>query len=198
MDYLEWGLEVLQYEIDALKELKNRLSADFGTAAGIIEKCEGRVIVTGIGKSGHVGKKIAATMASLGTLSIFMHSTEALHGDSGMMSKGDVVIAISNSGATTEVVAAAGIAKQMGNIVIAMTGNRHSELGLCADVVLDIGVEREADHLGLAPTSSSTVTLALGDALAVAVSRAKGFGPADFAFCHPGGALGRKSRKRDD
>lgn len=198
MNYAGWGRRVLQAEITALESLKDRLGGEFDAAAALVEKCAGKTIVTGIGKSGHVGKKIAATLASLGTPSFFMHSTEALHGDAGMMSAGDVVIAISNSGSTAEVAAVAQIAGRIGAGVIAMTGERDSPLGLAADVVLDIKVESEADHLNLAPTSSSTVTLALGDALAVAVARAKGYSAADFAFFHSGGALGRKSQKLAD
>jgi arabinose-5-phosphate isomerase len=193
--YIDWGREVLEAEADAIQSVGKRLDNQFAEAVRAIKSCKGKAIVTGIGKSGHVGEKIAASFASLGTPSFFMHSTEALHGDSGMMDKNDILIAISNSGETPEVVAAARIARDFGLKIIAVTGGKGSSLRKLADVCLDISVGREADPLDLAPTSSSTVTLAIGDALAVAVSRAKGFGPSDFALRHPGGALGKKAKK---
>lgn len=193
--YAEWGKEVLAGEIAALELAKSRMGADFEKAAKLVKACRGKVVVTGLGKSGHIGKKIAATMSSLGTPSFFLHSGEALHGDSGMMGAGDLVIAISNSGTTKEVVAAAEVGKRMGLKIVSMTGKPDSPLGKIADAILDISAQGEADHMGLAPTSSSTVTLAIGDALAVAVSRAKGFTASDFAFFHAGGALGKASKK---
>jgi len=193
--YLEWGKEVLSEEARAISSLEARLGDEFAEAVKLVRSCRGKVIVSGLGKSGHVGKKIAASLASLATPSFFMHSTETLHGDAGMMEPRDVLIAISNSGSTAEVVSAAQIAKSYGLKVIAMTGNKNSPLGKTADVWLDIGIDKEADPLDLAPTSSSTVTLALGDALAVAVARSKDFKKSDFAYRHPGGALGKKSKK---
>jgi len=193
--YTEWGKEVVEKEIEALELLKGSLGDGFAAAVKVIKGCRGKVVVTGMGKSGHVGRKIAASFASLGTPSFFLHSAEALHGDSGMIEGRDVLLAISNSGSTAEVVATAEKARETGAAVIAVTGGGKSPLAKLAGVWLDIGVPGEADHLNLAPTASSTVTLALGDALAVAVARAKDFGPEDFAFYHSGGALGKKSRK---
>jgi arabinose-5-phosphate isomerase len=192
--YAGWGREVMDAEIEAIRSVRDRIGDQFAEAVRAIKSCKGKLIVTGIGKSGHVGKKMAASFASLGTPSFFMHSTEALHGDSGMMEKRDLLIAISNSGKTGEVVAAAELAAGMGMKVIAMTGSRTSPLAEIADIWIDIAVKQEADHLNLAPTSSSTVTLVTGDALAVAAARAKNFSPSDFASRHPGGALGKKSR----
>jgi len=194
-EIIETGRKVIEQEIDALKTASGRLGDDFSKAVGLIIKCKGKVIVTGIGKSGHIGKKIAASLASLGTPSFFMHSTEALHGDSGMARKEDVIIAISNSGTTSEVVSAAERCKDMGCALISMTGNPDSKLAILADAFLNIDVAHEADHLNLAPTSSTTVTLALGDALAVVVSKAKGFTSMDFGYFHSGGALGKKTAK---
>lgn len=191
---IDWGKEALDIEIEALKELRERLGPPFASAVKMIRECKGKVIVTGLGKSGHIGEKIAATLASLGIPSFFMHSTEALHGDSGMMTPGDVLIAISYSGQTAEVNAVAGLAKDLGIKVISMAKSCSTPLGGIADICLEIAVEREADPLGLAPTSSSTLTLALGDALAVAASRANGFTKADFGKRHPGGALGKKAK----
>lgn len=195
MKYADWGRDVLDAEIEALRLLRERLGEPFEEAVTLLKGCSGKVVVTGLGKSGHAGRKIAATLASLGVPSFFMHSAEALHGDSGMMGNRDVLLAISNSGETKEVAATAAAAKELGLKIIALTGKEKSSLGKLADVWLDIGVPREADHLNLAPTSSSTVTLGLGDALAVAASRAKGFTSADFAFYHSGGTLGKKSKK---
>lgn len=191
--YIQWGREVLGAEAEAVAAAASKLGADFEKAVSFVVKCRGKVVITGIGKSGHVGRKIAATMSSLGTPAVFMHSTEAMHGDAGMVSSGDVLIAISNSGTTREVLLATERCKPMCAAVIAMTGKPQSGLAQLAGAVLDISVSREADHLDLAPTSSSTVTLAVGDALAVAVSRAKKFTAADFAKRHGGGALGKKA-----
>jgi len=193
-DYLEWAKEVLDIEIDAVAGARNRIDASFVSAVRLIKSCKGKVVITGLGKSGHVGGKIAATFASLGIPSFFMHSTEALHGDSGMMAQRDVLIAISYSGETAEVCAVAAKAGEIGLKVIAMTGKPESTLARHADVCINIAVPREADHLNLAPTASSTVTLALGDALGVVASRAQGFDKNDFAFRHPHGALGKKAR----
>lgn len=195
--YVVWGREVMDSEIEAVRAVRDRLSENsengdrFAEAVGAIKSCKGKVIVTGIGKSGHIGKKMAASFASLGTPSFFMHSTEARHGDSGMMDSRDLLIAISNSGKTGEVVAAAKLARNSGLKIIAMTADRNSPLCQSADIWIDIAVAREADHLNLAPTSSSTVTLVMGDALAVAAARAKNFHTSDFASRHPGGSLGK-------
>jgi KpsF/GutQ family protein len=195
-ELVDWGREALDIEIEALKIARNQLGAPFAAAVRAVKSCRGKVIVTGLGKSGHIGKKIAATLASLGTPSFFMHSTEALHGDSGMMDSHDVLIAISYSGGTPEVCAVAGIAKERGLKVISMSKSCGTPLGKLADICLEINVPKEADPLGLAPTASSTLTLALGDALAVAVSRSKGFKKADFALRHPQGALGKKAKRK--
>ncbi len=193
-NYLDWGRDVLDKEIAALREMRDRLDESFSEAVRLIKSCESKVIVTGIGKSGHVGKKTAATFASLGTPAFFMHSTEALHGDSGMMAIGDVLMAVSYSGETAEVNAVAAKASEIGLKVIVLTGNKESTLARYSDVLIDISVRCEADHLNLAPTASSTITLALGDALAVAAARADNFDKNDFAVRHPGGQLGNKAR----
>ena len=196
MNHEECGKNVIDGEIAALKVLRDGIDKNFTNAVQCIKTIRGKVIITGIGKSGHIGRKIAATFASLGTPSFFVHAAEAMHGDMGMIQKSDVVIAISNSGTTTEVVETATKSSQIGAKVIAITGRADSPLGKSADIILIITVSSEADHLNLAPTSSSTVTLALGDALAVAVSGAKGFTAEQFGFLHAGGALGKKSNKK--
>jgi len=157
-----------------------------------MRQCEGRVVVTGMGKSGHIANKIAATLASTGTPAFFVHPGEASHGDLGMITKNDVVLAISNSGNTAEIATILPLIKRMGAPLISMTGNPESILATQADVSLDISIQKEACPLGLAPTSSTTVTLVMGDAIAVALLEAKGFSEEDFAFSHPGGSLGRK------
>ena len=154
--------------------------------------CRGKVVVTGIGKSGHIGRKIAATLASTGTPAFFMHGVEAIHGDLGMLTPHDVVLAISYSGAAQELVTVLSVCKRMAIPIIAITGHPRSELAANADIHLDVHVEHEACPLNLAPTASTTVTMALGDALAVACLEARGFGAEDFALSHPGGALGRR------
>ena len=194
MNYERWGKEVIESEIQAMETLCDGIGKDFTYAVQCIKNARGKVIVTGIGKSGHIGRKMAATFASLGTPSFFLHSTEAMHGDTGMIQKTDVLIAISNSGTTTEVVETSKRASQIGTKIIGITGRADSPLGKVSDIVLMISVSKEADHLNLAPTSSSTVTLALGDALAVAVARAKGITAEQFAFLHAGGALGKKAK----
>ena len=163
-DFVGWGREALDIEIEALRIARDRLGAPFAAAVRALKSCKGKVIVTGIGKSGHIGKKIAATLASLGTPAFFMHSTEALHGDSGMMAPRDILIAISYSGETPEVAAVAAIAKDFGLKVISMTKSCGTPLGVMADICLEICVPKEADPFGLAPTASSTLTLAVGDA----------------------------------
>jgi arabinose-5-phosphate isomerase len=186
------GREVLRIEAEALLALVDRLDSSFEAACRLILACEGRVVVTGIGKSGHVARKIASTLASTGTLAFFVHSAEAMHGDLGMVTAGDVVIALSNSGSTEEVLSLVPAIKRGGAKLIAMTGNPDSELAKVADVHLNAAVSREACSLNLAPTASTTAALALGDALAVALLDARGFGAEDFARSHPGGALGRR------
>ena len=182
----------LDIERDALAALPARLGADFSRACAAVLACKGRVVVTGMGKSGHVGGKIAATLASTGTPSFFVHPGEASHGDLGMITRQDVVIAISNSGETAEVLTILPLIKRLGVPLIAMTGRPTSTLAKAGDAHLDVSVEVEACPHNLAPTASTTATLAMGDALAVALLEARGFTPEDFAMSHPGGALGRR------
>jgi len=189
---IERGIEVLRIEAEALAALPQRIGEPFARACEIILGCAGRVVVSGIGKSGHVARKIAATLASTGTPSFFVHPAEASHGDLGMITRDDVLLALSNSGATEELLAIVPLVKRRGARLIAMTGNGDSPLARLADVHLDAAVAREACPLNLAPTASTTASLALGDALAVALLDARGFGPEDFASSHPGGALGRR------
>ncbi|MEC5399987.1 KpsF/GutQ family sugar-phosphate isomerase [Uliginosibacterium sp. H1] len=183
---------VLDVEAAAVTALAQRLDADFLRALQLILDSRGRVIVSGVGKSGHIARKMAATLASTGTPSYFVHPAEAAHGDLGMVTSDDVVIALSNSGTTAELLTIMPVVKRLGTRVIAMTGNPASPLAELADVHLDAGVAEEACPLNLAPTASTTAALALGDALAVALLDARGFGPEDFARSHPGGALGRR------
>lgn len=189
---LEIGKKTLSIEINELENLLARLGDEFTHAVEILNHCSGRVVVTGMGKSGHIGRKIAATLSSTGTPAMFVHPAEASHGDLGMVTPQDVVLAISNSGESDELVNILPVIKRLGSPIIAMTGRRNSALALSADIVLDSHVSREADPLNLAPTASTTVQLALGDALAVALLNAKGFQPEDFARSHPGGSLGRR------
>ena len=189
---LDLGRAVLAQEADALKRLSEQLGDDFTQAVGIVLNCQGRLVVSGVGKSGHVGRKLAATFASTGTPAFFVHAAEAAHGDLGMITADDVVLAISYSGETSELLTIVPTLKREGAQLIAMTGNPNSSLARYADVHLNCHVPREACPLNLAPTSSTTATLALGDALAVACLSAKGFGEADFARSHPGGSLGRR------
>ena len=183
---------VLRIEADAVTALSQRLDASFTRAIELILLCHGRIIVSGIGKSGHVARKIAATMASTGTPAYFLHAAEAVHGDLGMLTRDDLLIAISNSGESDELLTVIPLVKRQGGRLIAITGNPCSALAKEADVHLDAGVAEEACPLNLAPTASTTAALALGDALAVALLDARGFGPEDFARSHPAGALGRK------
>jgi arabinose-5-phosphate isomerase len=191
-ELLELGREVLRIEADAVLSLVDRLGPGFVEAIRRILECRGRIVVSGIGKSGHVAHKIAATLASTGTPAFFVHPAEASHGDLGMITPDDVVIALSNSGETAELVAIVPLIKRHGTSLIAITGVATSTLATLADVHLDAAVEREACPLGLAPTSSTTAALALGDALAVALLKARGFSAQDFARSHPGGKLGRR------
>ena len=186
------GRAVIELEAEALSALVPRINEDFARACRLILGCTGRVVVTGMGKSGHIGGKIAATLASTGTPSFFVHPGEAQHGDLGMIQPVDVVIAISNSGETSEILTILPIIKRMGAKLIALTGNPKSSLAQQADAHLDAGVAKEACPLNLAPTSSTTAALALGDALAVALLKTRNFTPEDFARSHPGGKLGRR------
>ena len=186
------GRAVIELEAEALSALVPRINEDFARACRLILGCTGRVVVTGMGKSGHIGGKIAATLASTGTPSFFVHPGEAQHGDLGMIQPIDVVIAISNSGETGEILTILPIIKRMGAKLIALTGNPKSSLAQQADAHLDAGVAKEACPLNLAPTSSTTAALALGDALAVALLKTRNFTPEDFARSHPGGKLGRR------
>ncbi|KYC29456.1 D-arabinose 5-phosphate isomerase [Sterolibacterium denitrificans] len=183
---------VLQIEAEAVAALQQRLGADFLRAIDLILACRGRVIVCGLGKSGHVGRKIAATLASTGTPAYFVHAAEAVHGDLGMITSNDILIAISNSGESDELLTIVPLIKREGGLLIVICGNAASSLAREADVYLDAGVKEEACSLNLAPTASTTAALALGDALAVALLDARGFGAADFARSHPGGSLGRR------
>ncbi|ODT36000.1 MAG: arabinose-5-phosphate isomerase [Lautropia sp. SCN 70-15] len=184
--------EVLRIEAEAVARLAERVGEPFARACALILACPGRVVVSGMGKSGHVARKTAATLASTGTPAFFVHPAEASHGDLGMVTRDDVFIAMSNSGTTEELLTIVPIVKRQGAKLVAVTGNPDSALARLADVHLDAGVEREACPLNLAPTASTTAALALGDALAVALLDARGFGPMDFARSHPGGALGRR------
>ncbi|MFT0849544.1 KpsF/GutQ family sugar-phosphate isomerase [Achromobacter sp. F4_2707] len=179
-------------EIQALQALRDRLDEHFEQAVEMLLGCQGRVVVTGIGKSGHIARKVAATLASTGTPAFFMHGAEAIHGDLGMLTGQDIVIAISYSGSAAELMTILTVAKRMGARIITITGNPQSELAVNADLHLDGGVEHEACPLNLAPTASTTAALVLGDALAVACLQARHFSAEDFARSHPGGALGRR------
>lgn len=190
--HLEMARRVLRIEADAVAALAGRLGPEFDQAVGLILACHGRVIVSGIGKSGHIARKIAATMASTGTPAFFVHAAEAVHGDLGMITRDDILIALSNSGENDELLTIVPLVKRQGGRLIAITGNPQSSLAKEADVHLDGHVDEEACPLNLAPTASTTAALALGDALAVALLDARGFGAEDFARSHPGGALGRK------
>ncbi len=191
---LELARETLDIEAEAIRKLSARLGQDgsLPRAVALMLGCRGRVVVSGIGKSGHIGRKIAATLASTGTPALFLHPAEAAHGDLGMVTPQDVLVAISYSGESSELAVVLPAVKRMGVPVIAMTGKPGSRLAQVSDVHLDVSVEKEACPLNLAPTASTTVTLALGDALAVALLELRGFKSEDFALSHPGGALGRK------
>lgn len=188
----EKAIETLRIEADAVEKLIPRIDDEFVRAVQCILDCTARVVITGMGKSGHIGQKIAATLASTGTPSFFMHPAEAFHGDLGMVTEKDVVIAISNSGESSEIVNILPIIRRIGATIVAMCGRRESSLGQYSDYFVDISVEREACPLGLAPTASTTATLAMGDAIAMTLMSARNFTSQDFAMFHPGGALGRK------
>ena len=191
-DRLARADRVLAVEASAIEGLRKKVDAGFGRAVDLLRAARGEVVVTGVGKSGLIGRKIASTLASTGTPAFFLHAGEGIHGDLGMVRRGDVVIALSNSGETEEIVRLLPMFQRMGLPVIALTGNPDSTLAKYADVVLDVGVPEEACSLGLAPTASTTATLAMGDALAVVLFEEKGFSEEDFARLHPGGALGRR------
>ena len=191
-DYVSSALRTIRLEAAAVNALAERIDGQFTAACELILNCTGRVIVTGMGKSGHIGSKIAATLASTGTPAFFVHPGEASHGDLGMITKHDIVLAISYSGTSSEIVTLLPLFKRAGIKIISMTANTQSTLGEIAEINLDISVVHEACPLDLAPTSSTTATLVMGDALAIALLEARGFTAEDFAFSHPGGALGRK------
>ena len=188
---LDAAREVLRVESEAVAALGARLDDDFVRAVALLLDCKGRVVVTGVGKSGAIGRKLSSTLASTGTPALFLHAAEGLHGDLGMVTTGDVLLALSYSGRTDDLTGILPVIKEMGVPIIAMTGNRNSYLAAQADVILDIGVAKEACPLNLAPTASTTAMLALGDALAVCVMQERGFTSEHFARFHPGGALGR-------
>ncbi len=191
-DLLKIAIETIKIEIEALNRCLENINNEFALSVEMILNCKGRVVVTGMGKSGLIGKKIAATLASTGTPAFFLHPAEGVHGDLGMLVKGDVVIALSNSGETEEIKSLLPLIKRLGLGLIAIVGNKESTLALKSDYVLDASIEKEACPLNLAPTSSTTVSLAIGDALAVALIKSRGFKEEDFARLHPSGALGKR------
>ncbi len=191
-DFCAIGHKVLEIETKALADLHRYIDQSFSEACQLMMQCQGRVVVIGMGKSGHIGNKIAATLASTGTPAFFVHPGEASHGDLGMITDKDIVLALSNSGETDEVIKLLPVLKRIGISIIAVTGNPQSTLARLAEVHLCVKVEQEACPLGLAPTASTTAALAMGDALAVALLEARGFSADDFALSHPGGSLGRR------
>jgi len=191
-DLRKSGLAVIEIEANAVRALGARIDEDFVAACRHMLSCKGRIVVTGMGKSGHIGGKIAATLASTGTPAFFVHTGEASHGDLGMITPSDVVLALSNSGETSEIVTIVPLIKRMGAPLVSMTGKRESTLAREADVNLDVSVAKEACPLDLAPTASTTAALVMGDALAIALLEARGFTAEDFALSHPGGSLGRR------
>jgi arabinose-5-phosphate isomerase len=196
---MELARLVIEIEASAVAALAERIDGAFARAVGLLLACRGRVVVTGVGKSGHIGRKVASTLASTGTPAMFVHAAEAAHGDLGMITRDDVLLALSYSGEGGELLTIVPVAKREGTPLIAMTGSSDSSLARLAEVHLDVHVDKEACPLNLAPTSSTTAMLALGDALAIACLDARGFGREDFARSHPGGVLGRRllTRVRD-
>ena len=192
MDFIAFGRRVIDIECQALAHLAKRLDASFAAACTALMACEGRIVVTGVGKSGHIAGKIASTLASTGSAALFLHAAEAGHGDMGMVVPGDAVLALSNSGGSAEILALVPLWRRMGVKLIAMTGNADSPLAAAADIHLDASVAEEACAHDLAPTASTTAALALGDALAVCLQRGRGVSAEDFALSHPGGTLGRR------
>lgn len=197
-DVLETARQILTVEARTIQGLKRRLGSEFRRAVDLMQKCKGRIVVTGMGKPGFIGRKIAATLASTGSPSFFLHPAEAIHGDVGMVTPSDVMLAISHSGETEEIVRLLSVVKKLGVTLIAMTSGIRSTLARYADVVLDLGVSREACPLNLAPSASTTAALAMGDALALSLHKKKGFREEDFALLHPGGSLGRQLLKARD
>ena len=191
-DFQQLGREVIATELAEISALETRIDENFSRACELLLNCKGRIVITGMGKSGHIGGKIAATLASTGSPAFFVHPGEASHGDLGMITKNDIVIALSNSGNTAEIATIIPILKRFGVPLISMTGDKNSILATEADINLDVGVSKEACPHDLAPTSSTTVALVMGDALAVALLQARGFTAEDFALSHPGGSLGRR------
>ncbi|PHS72678.1 MAG: D-arabinose 5-phosphate isomerase [Porticoccus sp.] len=191
-NFAEAARRTIRLEAEAVTLLEERIDAAFERACELIMQCNGRVIVIGMGKSGHIGRKIAASLASTGTPAFFVHPGEASHGDLGMITRIDLVLALSNSGTTAEIITLLPLIKRMGLPLISMTGNPDSILAQASEAHLDVRVPSEACPLGLAPTTSTTATLVMGDALAIALLEARGFTAEDFAFSHPGGTLGRK------
>lgn len=192
IDFQQLGREAIKTELAEINALQTRIDESFANACQLLLECKGRIVVTGMGKSGHIGGKIAATLASTGSPAFFVHPGEASHGDLGMITKNDIVLALSNSGNTAEISTIIPILKRFGVPLISMTGDKNSILATQADINLDVSVSKEACPHDLAPTSSTTVALVMGDALAVAMLQARGFTPEDFALSHPGGSLGRR------
>ena len=190
--FIAIGRRTISMELEAVQKLLDRVDSGFARACQVMLACSGRIIVVGMGKSGHIGRKIAATLASTGTPSFFVHPGEASHGDMGMITSEDVVLALSNSGETSEVVTLLPLLKRMGTPTVSMTGDPDSSLARAADAHINTGVDKEACPLDLAPTSSTTTALVMGDALAIALLEARGFTAEDFAFSHPGGSLGKR------
>lgn len=195
---IEKGKEVVRKEVHAISELEDRINEDFARAVDLIANCKGRIIISGMGKSGIIGRKIAATLTSTGTAAMFLHPAEGMHGDIGMVHKDDVVICISKSGDTHELFQIVPILKKIGVPIISITGNRRSRLAERSDIILDASVKEEACPNNLAPTSSSTAALVMGDALAVALLERRNFKAEDFALLHPGGSLGKKLNMKID
>lgn len=192
MENISQVKNVIEKEAQALLTLAQNIGEDYDEAINLLKSCKGKVVVSGVGKSGHVGKKIAASLSSTGTPSFFVHSTEGVHGDLGMIQNHDVVILISNSGETAEVLNLIPSIKKIGSDIIAITSNRNSTLAKAASIILSYDYNGEADPLGLAPTTSSTITLVIGDALAITLSSLKTFRKEDFHLFHPGGSLGKQ------
>ncbi|MGI9280707.1 MAG: KpsF/GutQ family sugar-phosphate isomerase [Endozoicomonas sp.] len=190
--FISIGRRTITMELEAVQSLNDRIDSSFAKVCRIMLECRGRVIVVGMGKSGHIARKLAATLASTGTPAYFVHPGEASHGDMGMVTQEDVVLALSNSGETSEVITLLPLLKRLGTPLISMTGNPDSTLANDAEAHLNTGVEKEACPLDLAPTSSTTTALVMGDALAIALLEARGFTAEDFAFSHPGGSLGKR------
>jgi arabinose-5-phosphate isomerase len=192
MNFTESAKRTIQLELEAIAGLSAQIDSNFSIAASLCVNCQGRVVVSGMGKSGHIGRKISATLASTGTPSFFMHPADASHGDLGMLTGSDVVLALSNSGASSEILELIPTIKRRGIPLLSITGDSRSKLALASDAHLSVRISKEACPLNLAPTSSTTAALVMGDALAIALLEARGFSHEDFAFSHPGGALGRK------